>query len=101
MKLSTGKVVTSTIDANGSRIIEQELTEQEWEEYCKLKKVVLVAERLRGNKWSISPANQLGTCGYWPYAWTVEYVNARSEQEALRKATYSKEHFKKWQATLA
>lgn len=60
--------------------------------------VVLVAERLRGNRWTVGPANQLGTCGWWPYAWTIEYVNARSAEEALKKATYAKRDFERWRA---
>lgn len=58
----------------------------------------LVAERLRRNTWTVRPENQLGTCGYFPYPWTIEYVTAHSEQEALRKATYSVKQFTQWQA---
>ena len=47
----------------------------------------LEATHLRGNKWAVRPAGQLGTCGWHPRAWTVQYVTARSSDEAIRKAT--------------
>ena len=47
----------------------------------------LEATHLRGNKWAVRPEGQLGTCGYYPVAWTVIYVTARSAQEAIKKAT--------------
>ena len=39
-----------------------------------------------GNQWAVRPDGQLGTCGWYPYPWTVTYVTARNEQEAIRKA---------------
>ncbi len=44
------------------------------------------AVHLRDNRYAVSPVGQLGTCGFYPVPWTVIYVNARSEQEALIKA---------------
>ena len=46
----------------------------------------LEATRLR-NGWAVRPANQLGTCGFYPRTWDVCYVQARDEREAIRKAT--------------
>lgn len=48
--------------------------------------VTLEATRLRDNTWAVRPMNQLGTCGWLPYAWTVVYVTARNEAEAINKA---------------
>lgn len=45
-----------------------------------------VAECLRGNRWVVRPEGQLGTCGFFPQAWSAVFVTARSEAEALRKA---------------
>lgn len=44
------------------------------------------ADHLRGNRWAVRPEGQLGTCGFYPKAWQIVYVNARSESDALRKA---------------
>jgi len=44
------------------------------------------ATHLRTGKWAVRPAGQLGTCGWYPKPWTVVYVSASSEAEALRKA---------------
>jgi len=44
------------------------------------------ATALRGGLWAVRPVGALGTCGWSPYAWTVQYIRARSESEALRKA---------------
>lgn len=46
----------------------------------------LEATHLRGNRWAVRPKGQLGTCGWYPIPWTVEYVNARSAEEAVEKA---------------
>ena len=46
----------------------------------------LEAVHLRNNRYAVRPRGQLGTCGFWPQAWTVVYVTARSESEAVRKA---------------
>lgn len=47
--------------------------------------MTLEATHLRGNRWAVRPKGQLGTCGWFPQAWTVIYVNASSAQEAIRK----------------
>lgn len=44
------------------------------------------ATHLRNNQYAVRPKGQLGTCGFYPVPWTVVYVTARSEQDALRKA---------------
>ncbi len=44
------------------------------------------AIHLRDNIWAVRPAGQLGTCGFYPKAWTVRYVKARTAAEAIRKA---------------
>jgi len=36
---------------------------------------------------AVRPQGALGTCGWAPEPWTVQYVRARSAEEALRKAT--------------
>jgi hypothetical protein len=46
----------------------------------------LEATHLRGNLWAVKPENQLGTCGWYPRPWTVQYIRARSAEEAVRKA---------------
>lgn len=47
----------------------------------------LEATPLRDNVYAVRPEKQLGTCGFYPKAWTVRYVKARSSVEAIRKAT--------------
>lgn len=44
----------------------------------------LEAIRLR-NEWCVRPEGQLGTCGWFPKAWTARFVKARSAEEAVRK----------------
>ena len=44
------------------------------------------ATHLRGNLYAVKPTGQLGTCGWYPYAWTVQYVHAMNAIEAVRKA---------------
>lgn len=46
----------------------------------------LEAIHLRSNWYAVRPQGQLGTCGYYPSAWTVQYVKARNTEEALKKA---------------
>jgi hypothetical protein len=41
---------------------------------------------LRGNTYAVRPKGQLGTCGWHPYPWTVQYIRARSASEAVFKA---------------
>ena len=44
------------------------------------------ATHLRDCKWAVKPENQLGTCGFYPVPWTVQYVTANNADEALRRA---------------
>lgn len=44
------------------------------------------ATHLRDNRYAVRPAGAVGTCGWTPVPWIVVYVNARSVNEALRKA---------------
>lgn len=47
----------------------------------------LEATHLRDRRYAVRPKGCLGTCGWiGDFAWTVVYVNARSEREAVRKA---------------
>lgn len=46
----------------------------------------LDATHLRGNVYAVRPKGQLGTCGYHPYPWTVEYVRARDATSAIQRA---------------
>ena len=48
--------------------------------------VELEATPLRDGKWAVRPKGQLGTCGFHPIPWTVQYIRARSAAEAIRKA---------------
>ena len=48
--------------------------------------IALDATHLRGNRYAVRPAGQLGTGGWYPLPWTVQYVTARSAAEAVRKA---------------
>ena len=47
------------------------------------------ATHLRYNHYAVRPTGCLGTCG-WKNgrAWTVCYVNARNEQDAIRKTMH-------------
>ena len=47
---------------------------------------VLEATHVKGDSYAVRPWGQLGTCGYFPYAWTVIYVNANTDTEAVSKA---------------
>lgn len=46
----------------------------------------LEATHLRGRRYAVSPQGQLGTCGWYPVAWTVQYITATSGQAAINKA---------------
>ena len=46
----------------------------------------LEATLLRNGEYAVRPQSQLGTCGWYPKAWTVQYIKAASSQEAIRKA---------------
>jgi len=48
--------------------------------------MTLEAVELRDGRWAVRPVGQLGTCGWYPKAWTVQYIKARSAEEAIRKA---------------
>lgn len=48
--------------------------------------VELEATHLRGREYAVRPAGQLGTCGFSPCPWTVQYVRASSAVEAVCKA---------------
>lgn len=37
-------------------------------------------------RYAVRPIRQLGTCGYYPRAWTVQYITADSPSAAIRKA---------------
>lgn len=49
----------------------------------------LKATHLRDNRYAVRPVGQLGTCGFYPRAWTVVYVNAHNEADAIRKAQHN------------
>jgi len=44
------------------------------------------ATKLQGNRYAVRPKGQLGTCGWYPIVWTVIYVTAFNEQQAIEKA---------------
>jgi len=46
----------------------------------------LEATLLRNGRYAVHPRGALGTCGFFPYPWSVAYVNANSEEHAIRKA---------------
>lgn len=48
--------------------------------------IELEATPLRSGKWAVRPIGQLGTCGWYPEPWSIQYVSARSEAEAIRVA---------------
>lgn len=48
--------------------------------------IELEADHLRDSRYAVRPKGQLGTCGWHPVPWTVAYVNARSEADAVKKA---------------
>lgn len=50
------------------------------------KAVKLEATHLCGNRYAVRPEGQLGTCGWYPVAWQVQYINARNADEAVKKA---------------
>lgn len=46
----------------------------------------LEATHLRGNLYAVRPVGQLGTMGWHPVAWTVQYIRAKSPALAVAKA---------------
>lgn len=46
----------------------------------------LEATHLRGQRFAVRPKGQLGTCGFYPEAWQVYYVNAGNKRVAISKA---------------
>lgn len=48
--------------------------------------VKLEAINLRGNRYAVMPEGRLGTCGFYPVPWTVQYITARNAEAAVRKA---------------
>lgn len=46
----------------------------------------LEATHIKGRIWAVRPQGRVGTCGFYPCAWTVQYVKARSAEEAVAKA---------------
>lgn len=46
----------------------------------------LDAERLRSGAWAVRPEGQLGTCGFYPKAWTVQIIKAVSKDMAIKIA---------------
>ena len=58
-----------------------------------MKTINYVAENLRDNRWVVRPGGCLGTCGWIDgIPWTADFVNARSAEEALRKAKARREN---------
>lgn len=47
--------------------------------------VEMGARKLGVGHWAVSPGGQLGTCGFYPCAWTVQIVRAGSAQEAISR----------------
>lgn len=47
--------------------------------------IELEAVHLRGRTYAVRPKGQLGTCGWHPVPWIVEYIKASSEKEAIKK----------------
>ncbi len=45
----------------------------------------LEATHLKGRRYAVKPAGQLGTCGFYPEAWIICYVNANSAAQAVLK----------------
>lgn len=44
------------------------------------------AERLRDGAWIVRPRGAVGTCGFYPRAWSAVCVRAPSAAQAIRKA---------------
>ena len=49
------------------------------------------ATHLRGNRWAVQPEGTLGVCGWIDKKpWTVDYINARSAEDAIKKVNLKK-----------
>ncbi len=48
--------------------------------------VELEATLLRDGRYAVRPKGRCGTCGFSPVPWTVQFVRARSPEEAIAKA---------------
>lgn len=46
----------------------------------------LDAIRLNSGVWAVKPEGQLGTCGFYPKAWTVQFIKASSKDKAIKIA---------------
>lgn len=46
----------------------------------------LEAMHLRGRLYAVRPEGQLGSCGFSPVPWTVQFIKANSAEEAVRRA---------------
>jgi hypothetical protein len=49
--------------------------------------VPLEATPLRGDRYAVRPVGALGTCGWSPVPWDVQYITAHSPEAAVRLAT--------------
>ena len=54
----------------------------------------LEATPLRNGFFAVRPQGQLGTCGFYPRAWTVQYLRAQSAAQAVAKAAEQRQIFK-------
>lgn len=48
--------------------------------------IIAEATPLRDGLWAVRPEGKCGTCGFHPASWTVIYVMARNEADALNRA---------------
>lgn len=46
----------------------------------------LEATSLGNGRYAVRPRGQLGTCGWYPWAWTAVFITARNAADAIRKA---------------
>jgi hypothetical protein len=46
----------------------------------------LEATHLRDDLWAVRPKGQIGTCGFFPRAWTVVFQKAPSAEKAILRA---------------
>lgn len=46
----------------------------------------LEALHLRGHLYAVRPEGQLGTCGFYPAPWTVQFIKANSDEDAVLRA---------------